>query len=164
MKTSRIKVSVTNKGYFQLGTPVSTTFCQVGVVNEEGSKRPCLCLIIRTGETSAKFMSLLDERSLSLEDLIAMNLRARIQQLIDCDLKRLILGVLKSNFSIPSKDSFKSKSTNTVSSKGRYLTSAFKSALSYLETDTLRDETRSFINEFLSNLQDKGLNTTSEKK
>jgi hypothetical protein len=163
LSNARIKVSVTNKGYFQLGTASSSTFCQVGLVREEGSKRPCLGLVVRTGESTAKFMSLLNERNLSVEDLIAINLRTRIQELIDCDLKRLVLTLISSQFSIPSKESLKVKPKSTLSSKGKYLNSAFKAALKDLEMPTLRDETTSLIKDFFFILKDKGFSIQQTK-
>mgnify|MGYP001806886148 CR=1 FL=1 len=95
LKSSRIKVSVTNKGYFQLGTPSSSSFCQVGVVKEQNSKRPCLYLVMKASESQAKFMALLDQRKLSLEDFLAIPLRSRFQGLVDLSLIHISQGIVR---------------------------------------------------------------------
>jgi hypothetical protein len=114
---------------------------------------------MKASESQAKFMALLDQRKLSLEDFLAITLRSRFQGLVDWDLKKLVLVFLSSNFSIPSTESLKMKPKEQLSSKGKYIRSAFKAAINYLDMDTARDEMKLLINEFLSNLKSKGFQT-----
>jgi len=148
-KSSRMKISSTSDKVLQLGSTSSSKFIQV--YRSKDDRRPsnvCLAIFMRFKENEAKFFKLADERNLTLEDFHALALRDVIDNLNDCDLKDMLLRFIGQTFTIPNKDKIK-QSKQVANPKLKYIQSAFKTAMKYLDITELRTETINLITNFI---------------
>lgn len=152
LKSKRLKVSLTSQGFFEIGSPSSTKFIQVALVHQASDpNKQCLCIVSRVRESSPKFMGMLDNRNLGLEDIHALSIRDSFEALIDCELKKLVLDYVKCMFQVPTKEALKPKKI-IQSPKVRYIQSAFASSLEYLNNPALKEDIQTSINAYLDQL------------
>lgn len=152
LSLKKLKVSLTSKGYFQIGSSTATKHILIGEAIDSTTKEKCLCIISKVKETSPKFIGLLNERNLGLEDIHALSIRECFNKLKDCKLKTIVLSYIKQAFTIPTQDSLKVKK-DSVPTKIKYLQSSLNSTFKYLNDESLKTSTNEVVNEFLVKLE-----------
>nr|YP_009364047.1 hypothetical protein [Pediastrum duplex]YP_009364105.1 hypothetical protein [Pediastrum duplex]AQU64444.1 hypothetical protein [Pediastrum duplex]ARK36698.1 hypothetical protein [Pediastrum duplex] len=99
----------------------------------------------------------MDKHNLDLGDIHLLSLREAFNSLNDCQLKDLVINFIKQEYSLPTKEKMKGKSKDeTLLPKAKYLQSAFKCGIKYLEDQELTVQTQSVVNKFLTTLAFRG--------
>jgi hypothetical protein len=152
--SKRTKVSVSSDGVFQIGSNTSTKCFKIAVAKDDASpSNNCLSIYSSVKETENKHIQQMDKLNLDLGDIHLLSLRSAFESLNDCQLKELILRFIKQEYSLPAKDKMKEKpSSEALLPKAKYLESALKSGIKYLEDQELSVQSQSVVNKFLTTL------------
>lgn len=152
-RLGRTRFSVLSDGTLAVGSANSTKYIQICEVKDTAKPpQKCLSVQCQVKETSAKFITSMHSRGLTVLDMHGIIMRDVFTALNDCQLKEVLMDFIAKNFSLPSKESLKQAKGKELS-KIKYVRSALTSSLKYMTDPVLKDATGKLFEEFIPQMQ-----------